>query len=99
MATEYSKTSPYYKTNINADFMDVWNPRTLPRLPDDVAFRINATYRYRPDLLAHDLYGDASYWWVFAVRNPDVIKDPIFDFVPGVRIYLPKKETITSTLG
>ena len=99
MPAQYSKTSPYYKTNINADFMDVWSPRTLPRLPDDVVFRINATYRHRPDLLAHDLYGDASYWWVFAVRNPDVIKDPVFDFIPGVRIYLPKKETITSTLG
>lgn len=99
MAAQYSKTSPYYKTSINADFMDVWSPRTFPRLADDVLFRINATYRHRPDLLAHDLYGDAGYWWVFAVRNPDVIKDPIFDFIPGVQIYLPKKTTITSSLG
>lgn len=100
MATQYSKTSAYYKTNmVNGQYMDIWNPRNIPKMADDVVFRINATYKHRPDLLAHDLYGDAGYWWVFAARNPNTIKDPIFDFVPGVTIYLPKKENLSKVLG
>lgn len=100
MAAQYSKTSPYAMTSVvNGKFLDVWEPREIPKLADDVTFRINTTYRHRPDLLAHDLYGNAGYWWVFAARNPNSIKDPIFDFTPGKTIFLPKKETLTAILG
>lgn len=100
MAVQYTKSSPYTKTPVVSNtYLDVWQPRTIPKMVDDVPFKINATYRHRPDLLAHDLYGDAGYWWVFAVRNPNAIKDPIFDFKPGVVIYLPKKSTLMSVLG
>jgi hypothetical protein len=36
---------------------------------------------------------------VFAVRNPNVLKDPVFDFVPGATIRIPKKETLAEALG
>jgi hypothetical protein len=36
---------------------------------------------------------------VFAQRNMDRIKDPIFDFVPGVEIYLPRRDTLLASLG
>lgn len=100
MPVQYSKFSPYAKTSmVNGVFMDVMTPRPIPKNPDDVIFRINATYKHRPDLLAYDLYGDTGYWWVFAARNPNTIRDPIFDFVPGTAIYLPKKETLVAALG
>ena len=54
---------------------------------------------HRPDLLAFDLYGDVGYWWVFAVRNKSILKDPIYDLVPGRTIYIPQAETIRSALG
>lgn len=54
---------------------------------------------HRPDLLSFDLYGDVSYWWVFAVRNKDLIKDPVYDLVPGRTIYLPTLETIRDSIG
>ena len=57
------------------------------------------SYKNRPDLLAADLYGDAALWWVFAARNPNVLKDPLFDFRPGVTIYIPTKETLVADLG
>jgi hypothetical protein len=38
-------------------------------------------------------------WWVFSVRNPDTIKDPILDMLPGVKIYLPKISVIKKALG
>ena len=56
-------------------------------------------YENRPDLLAYDLYGDVNLWWVFAVRNKDVIKDPVYDMVAGVTIRLPQMTTLKQSLG
>jgi hypothetical protein len=50
-------------------------------------------------MLAYDLYGDSGLWWVFAVRNPNVIKDPVFGFIAGLAIYIPQKTTLVSDLG
>lgn len=95
----YSKTSPYATTGTYGFFLDVMNFRDIPKDPSDITYQLDAIYRFRPDLLAFDLYGDASLWWVFAMRNPNVIQDPVFDFIPGVTIFIPKKATITAALG
>ena len=97
--TIYSKASPYFNTSIVNNYLDVLNFRDIPKERDDILFELTATYENRPDLLAYDLYGDAKLWWVFAVRNRSVIKDPIFDMVPGVKIYLPKASTLKGVLG
>lgn len=99
MASNYSKNSPYYSTPVFGKFLDIASFPAIPKLVDDVLFQVNQTYQYRPDLLAFDLYGDANLWWVFALRNPNNIQDPVFDMKIGNRIYLPKKETITSIIG
>ena len=98
MAT-YSKSSPYYATGQFGVFLDVLNFREIPKLPSDVEFSINSVYEFRPDLLAYDLYGDQSLWWVFAVRNPNVIQDPVFDFVAPTIIYVPSKQVIQRSIG
>jgi hypothetical protein len=95
----YSKTSPYFKTNIVNGYLDVMSFRDLPIERDDIVFTVTATYENRPDLLAYDLYKDEKLWWVFAVRNKRVIKDPVFDLKAGTKIYLPKMSTIRSVLG
>lgn len=99
MAVTYSKSSPYFRTNIYDFFLDVANIPSIPKEPSDVLYEIDVIYKFRPDLLAYDLYNDANLWWVFAVRNPSTIKDPVFDFIPGVQIYIPKKENIVVALG
>ena len=38
-------------------------------------------------------------WWVFMVRNPNAIEDPIWDFLVGRKIYIPKQDTLTKALG
>ena len=95
----YSKTSPYFDTRTYGFFLDVAQMRDIPKDPSDVSFTINQTYNQRPDLLAFDLYGDSNLWWVFAMRNPNTIKDPIFDFSAGATIFIPKKDTIVAALG
>lgn len=98
MAT-YSKTSPYFETGQFGSFLDVLNYRSIPQQFDDIEYVIDTVYEYRPDLLAYDLYGSSSLWWVFAVRNPNILKDPLFDFAAGQIIRIPKKETLVSALG
>jgi len=96
----YPATSPYYSTGIvNTKFLDVMVNRTIPMQPSDVYWEITEVYQYRPDMLAYDLYSDSRLWWVFAQRNPNRLKDPYFDFVTGVGIYLPKLELLKQTLG
>ena len=98
--TPYKKTSPYFKTNLTDNkFLDVLVYRTIPAQVDDLYRQVGATYQYRPDLLSYDLYGTVDYWWVFIVRNRDVIIDPVWDFKAETRIYIPKLDTIRQSLG
>lgn len=95
----YSKTSPYYNTNIVNDYLDIIEFRDIPAERDDIQFEITKTYENRPDLLAYDIYKDSGLWWVFAVRNKSKIKDPVYDFVAGKKIFLPKLSTLKRELG
>ena len=97
--TTYAKTSPYYNTSITNNYLDVINFRDIQSYRDDLLFQVTATYEHRPDLLAYDLYKDARLWWVFSVRNKSIIKDPVFDLIAGVKIYLPKASTLKQVLG
>jgi hypothetical protein len=95
----YQKTSPYYATPNTDGYLDVIKPRDIIAEVDDIEFVVPKDYEYRPDLMAYDLYRDVGLWWVFAARNRNVLKDPVFDLVAGVRIYLPKLTNIQSSLG
>ena len=95
-----SPLSPYANTTINAaGYLDIFVPRPIPVAGDDVIYEIRPAYNRRPDLLAYDLYDQKELWWVFAQRNPDIIKDPIFDFTTGTKIYLPQGSALREKLG
>ncbi len=79
-------------------FLGLINYRKITKNTNDKLYQIDKSYHLRPDLLAYDLYGDATLWWVFAARNMDVLKDPLFDFLTGNRIYLPNKQTLVLDL-
>ena len=95
----YNGDSPYYKTEAFGNFLDVLEPRRISASPQDQVLTINATYEYRPDLLANDLYDNPKLWWVFAARNPNTLKDPVWDMKKGVRIFLPKQDRLFDELG
>lgn len=98
MAT-YSKTSPYSATGVVNNYLDILKFRNISKRPTDTYYEIDAFYHRRPDMMASDFYGDAGLWWVFSVRNPDIIKDPIFDFYAGQKIFVPTKANLMSELG
>jgi alpha-L-fucosidase len=95
----YKNASPYFQTQPYGNFLDVMTNRPITKAIDDVLYEIDKVYEYRPDMLAFDLYGDSALWWVFAQRNPNVLKNPLFDFRAGVQIYIPKKTTLQADLG
>lgn len=99
MVAKYNNTSPWYTTVLTRDYLDILSIRAVSAEPDDYLYTIESQYAYRPDLLAYDLYGEANLWWVFIQRNLDVLQDPIFDFVPGTQIYIPKSNSLKSVLG
>ena len=96
---QYGTNSPYRDTGYRGNALGLMVNRRIPKYADDQRFVINLTYQYRPDLLAHDLYGDSGLWWVFAQRNPNTLKNPINDFEADTVIYLPKKSTLERVLG
>lgn len=95
----YSVYSPYFETKTYGNFLDVMINRPITPKTDDVVYIIDSVYEYRPDLLAADTYGNSALWWVFAQRNPDVLKDPLFDFKAGTEILIPKIDTLRKDLG
>ena len=73
--------------------------RNLSSDISDQYWEITATYHQRPDMLAYDLYNDSKLWWVFAQRNPNTLKDPMFDFTAGTKIFIPQITTLQQDLG
>ena len=96
---KYTATSPYFLTPYTQFYLDAMANRPIPRDNDDVYFKINQTYQFRPDLLAYDLYQQSGLWWVFYQRNPNTLQAPPWDFEAGTNIYLPKITTLRSVLG
>jgi hypothetical protein len=95
----YKNNSPYSETDYSKGYLDVITFRDIPETVDDVEYIIPTEYENRPDLLAYFLYGDVGLWWVFSVRNKSILKDPVFDMVAGIKIYLPTQDSLKSILG
>ena len=97
--TLYANTSPWSTTKITKNYLDILQIRPVAAEQDDYLYTIEPQYTYRPDLLAFDLYQDSNLWWVFYQRNPNTLTAPPLDFKPGVKIFLPKLNTLKETLG
>lgn len=61
---------------------------------DDEEVEITNKYHHRPDIMAKDIYGSSKYWFVFLLRNMDIIEDPIFDHVMGKKIMVPHPNSV-----
>lgn len=97
---EYNLSSPWYRTPvIGEQYLSILNIRPIPAEDNDILYTLEPQYTHRPDLLAFDLYNDHRLWWVFAQRNMDVIKDPVYDMEAGVPIFLPKARNLKRFLG
>lgn len=102
MPVVYSRTSPYFNTpqrNFLINFLDLYTVRRIPSDLTDEIISVSPKFHERPDLLSNDLYGTPELWWIFAVRNPNEIIDPIYDLVSGLEIFVPTQQRLLRILG
>ena len=97
--SNYNQKSTYMHTETNEYYLDLMVNRDIPKYSDDIIMTITEVYNMRPDILAFDLYDDSELWWVFAQRNPDILKNPLLDFKTGTKIFIPRLSTLRAELG
>lgn len=95
----YSSSSPYFDTKQTSWYLMPITLRSIPPHSSDVPILLPQKYENKPTLLSNDVYGTPAYWWVFMVRNLDVIRDPIWDMKTGIQIMVPTKSRISDLLG
>lgn len=96
---KYPSTSPYAVTPQASWRIGLYRHRPIPPDPSDTNYPVPAKYHNRPDRLANDLYGTDDYWWVFQVRNINLIRDAFFDLKAGMTIVVPSPEHLRKVLG
>ena len=99
MARFHRADSFLKNTGLYDTFLDVSKLPSVPKNASDKLIILDAKYHQRLDLLAFDEYGSSRVWWLIALRNIDVIEDPIKDFKQGLKIYLPSKKVVEELTG
>ena len=94
MAKNHKPTSRYIDTPNKDFYLDIWNAPNITASSNDREIEIESKYHERPDLLSYDLYGTVNLWWVFAMRNKDILFDPIYDFKSGTKIFVVSKNRL-----
>lgn len=102
MPVNYKNSSPYFTTpqrNFLIEFLDLIKFQNIPVDLTDEIVEITSKFDKRPDLMSNALYNTPDLWWIFAMRNPDLLIDPIFDFKVGNEILVPTKSRLFNLLG
>src|SRR4051812_2754896 len=92
----YPKSSPYAVTPQLTWRLSQYKHRRIPPASTDTLRVLPPKFNNSPDRLSYDLYCTQQYWWVFMLRNMNVIREPVFDMRAGISIYVPPLETINT---
>lgn len=95
----YPVSSPYAITPQLDWRIGRYEHRPLLPQPGDKEITVTTRYHFRPDRLSGDLFGTVNYWWVFGLRNPNLIRDPFFDLKAGMKIFVPTEEYVRKVFG
>lgn len=95
----YPSDSPYATTQQSNTFIGRYRHRRIAPKSDDVEYTIPKQYEHRPDLLAYELYGTPSLWWIFSSRNIGVIRHSIWDFTEGTVIFIPSNNQLRTIIS
>lgn len=94
----YSDKSHLKNTGFRKFFLDV---AKLPRI--DTAqgnfVIVPPECENRMDLFSYQQYGSSRMWWVIALANADMIKDPIWDFKAGMNVFVPRDAALLEKLA
>ena len=99
MASFHNTDSFLRRAPVRDFYLDINDLPKIPKSINDSLYTIDSRFDQRPDLLAQHLFGTVQLWWVFALRNPDLLIDPLEDFKAGLEIYIPSKSSIDRVTG
>jgi len=97
--SSYASDSFYSRTKTVDFYLGYWNIDPQVNASKDQKIEIESKYHLRPDLMAYDMYGSPNLWWVFAMKNKNLLIDPVEDFKTGLVIAVPPKSAISDLLG
>lgn len=98
MASKYTQYSPYAKTK-QTWFLDYNLPRRIYPADSDVTYTVPSKYDEQPWRLAKELYGHEELYYIFALINPDLLIDPVYDFKTGLQIQIPTLQRVQQYLN
>ena len=97
-ANLYTDKSYLKNAEFRKFFLDV---AKLPKIETEVGdyVVVPAECENRIDLFSYQQYGSSRLWWIIALANADMIKDPIWDFKSGMTIFVPKDAALLEKLA
>lgn len=96
--SEYSRYSPYFKVQ-QTWYLGTYIPKTMKPADDDRIYVIPNKYHQQPWRLAKEEYGNERLYYIFAILNKDILKDPVYDFKAGVEIRIPSVNRVQKYMG
>lgn len=98
MASDYSLYSPFAKVK-QTWYLDYNLPQTIIKADSDIEYPIPSQFNEQPWRLAKELYGNERLYYIFALLNPDILVDPIYDFTSGTVILVPTLQRVQTWLN
>lgn len=96
LKSRYRATAVHRDETAKKPFFDVWRPPRIKETVPPSIIRVTARYKNRPDLVAYDVYGDVTLYWVIAIRNN--IQFPMRDLAIGQVLFVPALEDVMAGL-
>jgi hypothetical protein len=88
--TSYDRKSYLNNTSFKKFYLDVANfPSTANMTGNYIV--VPPECNNRIDLFSYQQYGSSRLWWVIALANADIVKDPIWDFISGLTLLVPDR--------
>ena len=101
MATQnnkYSVKSYLKNTGFKTFYLDVANLPKIPLTNGDI-IQVPPECENRIDLFSYQQYGSSRLWWIIALANADIIRDPTWDFKAGMVVFVPRDEALLSSVS
>lgn len=86
--SNYNNNSPWCKVQ-QTWYLGYNLPAYMTSADSDSDYVIPTQYNEQPWMLAKELYGSEELYYIFALLNPDVLVDPVYDFSTGTVIKVP----------
>lgn len=93
----YNNNSPWAKVQ-QSWYLDYTIPAYFTDADSDTSYTIPNTHDCQPWKLSKELYGTEELYYIFALLNPDLLQDPVYDFSTGKTIKVPEPQRVRQYL-